>query len=236
MRFPRNSRIFRGQLDIAPLASVFFLLLIFIMLTALVYTPGIPIKLASPPRQKQPGELSRTVTIDRQNKLFLERKPYGEGALFDKLREELGQKPGRAVLLVETHSPVSRDLVLRLRGLAQELHIAFEVSGAKIDLPAAERFTGTTHPTLSVAVNLGGQLFYENRVVQEDELKRIFSQAVRASQAPLTLLILADRSTELDILVRLATMAGEAGIAEVLQAVRPRLEARAPERRPVSTP
>ena len=40
MKFPRNARIFRGQLDAAPFAAVFFLLVIFMMLGSLVYTPG----------------------------------------------------------------------------------------------------------------------------------------------------------------------------------------------------
>jgi biopolymer transport protein ExbD len=45
MKFPRNVRIFRGQLDAAPFACVFFLLLIFIIMGTLVYTPGVRIKL-----------------------------------------------------------------------------------------------------------------------------------------------------------------------------------------------
>ena len=45
MKFPRNARIFRGQLDAAPFASVFFLLVIFVMLGTLVHTPGVRIDL-----------------------------------------------------------------------------------------------------------------------------------------------------------------------------------------------
>ena len=48
MKFPRSARIFRGHLDIAPFASVFFLLVIFVMLGALIYTPGIPVELQLP--------------------------------------------------------------------------------------------------------------------------------------------------------------------------------------------
>jgi len=32
MKFPRNARIFRGQLDAAPFAAVFFLLVLLLML------------------------------------------------------------------------------------------------------------------------------------------------------------------------------------------------------------
>jgi len=46
MRFARHARIFRGPLDAAPLAGVAFLLILFLVLTSLVYTPGALVKLA----------------------------------------------------------------------------------------------------------------------------------------------------------------------------------------------
>ncbi|HWF19074.1 MAG TPA: biopolymer transporter ExbD [Verrucomicrobiae bacterium] len=45
MKFPRNAKIFRGHLDVAPFAGVFFCLLIFVLLGSLVYTPGVHINL-----------------------------------------------------------------------------------------------------------------------------------------------------------------------------------------------
>ena len=44
MKFPRNARILRGQLDFAPFASVFFLVIIFVSLGSLVYTPGVRVE------------------------------------------------------------------------------------------------------------------------------------------------------------------------------------------------
>jgi hypothetical protein len=41
MKFPRNARIFRGQLDAAPFAIVFSCLLLFLLLSSLLYTPGV---------------------------------------------------------------------------------------------------------------------------------------------------------------------------------------------------
>src|SRR5437588_416409 len=47
MKFPRQARVFRGQLDAAPFAGVFFLLLFFVLLqSSLVYTPGIKVDLS----------------------------------------------------------------------------------------------------------------------------------------------------------------------------------------------
>ena len=48
MKFPRSARIFRGHLDVAPFASVFFLLVIFALLGALIYTPGVHVPLELP--------------------------------------------------------------------------------------------------------------------------------------------------------------------------------------------
>lgn len=46
MKFPRNAKIFRGQLDVAPFASVFFLLAIFMVFSSLlVSSPGVKIQL-----------------------------------------------------------------------------------------------------------------------------------------------------------------------------------------------
>ena len=46
MRFPHNTKIFRGQLDAAPFVGVFFLLIIFLLLNSgLVFTTGVRIRL-----------------------------------------------------------------------------------------------------------------------------------------------------------------------------------------------
>ena len=45
MKFPRNTRSLRNPFDVAPFAAVFFLLVIFLMLAALLPTPGIPLQL-----------------------------------------------------------------------------------------------------------------------------------------------------------------------------------------------
>jgi len=48
MRFPRQAKIFRGQLSAAPLAGVLLLLLIFIRLGSLLYIPGVLVSLKNP--------------------------------------------------------------------------------------------------------------------------------------------------------------------------------------------
>jgi biopolymer transport protein ExbD len=132
MKYPRNVRIFRGQLDASPFVGVLFLMVIFLLLSsALVYPPGIP-----------------------------------------------------------------------------------------LDLPESEGWPGPTNPTVTVAVDGGGQLYYRNQVTTEMQLREQLGAAV-AEQVPLTLVLLIDRSVPIETVVRLVTLGRGVGIEDWLVAVRP---------------
>ena len=61
MRFPHNTKIFRGQLDAAPFLGVFFLLLIFLLLnSSLVFTPGVEIQLPETANVPGPDKAHRS--------------------------------------------------------------------------------------------------------------------------------------------------------------------------------
>jgi biopolymer transport protein ExbD len=135
MKFTRNARIFRGQLDVAPFAAVFFLLVIFMMLGSLVYTPG------------------------------------------------------------------------------ARLHL---------QLPQADGLPGTDKPTVSVAVDADGRLYYENQWIEESDLQGRLRAAAKKSPEPLTLVVQADKSVSYETCLRLALLARDAGIADALLATLPR--------------
>ncbi len=132
MKFPRNPRIFRGQLDVAPFAAVFFLLALFLMLGSLVYTPGV-----------------------------------------------------------------------------------------RLELPLADDLPGTDKPAVAVAIDKNGQLYFENRLIEENDLHSRLSQAAKSSPQ-LTLVVQADKAVSYDRLVRLTLLARDAGIREALLATLPR--------------
>lgn len=74
MKLPRNAKIFRGQLDAAPMAAVLLLLLIFLALNSrLVFNPGVKIDLPVV-RDGLPGTRNRTVivAIDAAGQLYYE--------------------------------------------------------------------------------------------------------------------------------------------------------------------
>jgi biopolymer transport protein ExbD len=134
MKFPRNARILRGQLDAAPFATVFFLLVIFMMLGSLIYTPGARIEL---------------------------------------------------------------------------------------ELPRANGLPGTDKPTVSVAIDADGRLYYENQWIEERDLRRRLQEAARKSSEPLTLIVQADKTVSYERWMRLTLLARDAGIPEALLATLP---------------
>ena len=139
MKFPRNARLLRSTFDVAPFAVVFFLLVIFLALAALLPTPGLSLRLP--------------VTDDA---------------------------PGR-------------------------------------DLP------GTDQPTVAVAIDADGRLFFANQIVTESELKAHLVDAVKKSHEPLTLIVQADQSVTYGQLVQLTMLARDAGMRDVLLATLPRV-------------
>ena len=135
MRFPRNTKIFRGQLDAAPLASVLFVFMTLLLLhPALVFLPGVPVNLPE-----------------------------------------------------------------------------------SVDLP------GTTNPKAVVVIDRGGQIYFDSQAIDEPTLKEKLEAAVLKNKGVLTLVVQADKETRHDTLVRLAGLAREVGIREVLLATRPQL-------------
>jgi biopolymer transport protein ExbD len=107
--------------------------------------------------------------------------------------------------------------------LARELGMVFEAPGFPIELPRADHLSGTTKRTFTMAVNLGGQYFHNNQIIQERVLRERLAAAVRQSPEPLALVVLADEDTELKIITKLRLLAAEAGASELLLAHQPRL-------------
>jgi biopolymer transport protein ExbD len=132
MKFARNARIFRGQLDAAPFAAVFFLLAIFLMLSTLLYTPGVALQ-----------------------------------------------------------------------------------------LPVADHLPGTDKPSVAVAIDRGGQFYFENQLVTEDQLTNRLRQAASAAGEPLTLVVHADKAVSTEMLVHLTMLARGAGITNGILATLP---------------
>jgi biopolymer transport protein ExbD len=199
MRFARHARIFRGPLDPAPVAAVVLLLLIFMLLGSLLYTPGVLVKIGQP------------ITVKANNDILFDGKTYPAGDL-GQLRSDLQAWPGNGPFSVKVESGADPKA-------AQEVSNLFEIT-----LPDGQNLAGTTNSRVVVAVNFRGQCFYENRPVQDAELNaelRRRLQIAKRESRKLTLILWMDKAAENRVLAHLCALAGEVGISEVLLLERP---------------
>src|SRR5512140_3640750 len=116
MKFPRNARIFRGQLDAAPFAAVFFLLVMFMMLASLIYTPGARLELQLPQADGLPGASGPPVwvAIDADGRLYYQNQSIDEKALRGELQEAARKSSEPLTLVVYADKSVSYDRIMRL--------------------------------------------------------------------------------------------------------------------------
>lgn len=124
MKFPRNTRIYRGQLEVAPFIGVFFLLIIFLVFNSgLVVTPGVPIRL--PPMQNVPGTFNPTliVAVDASGQLYYENQVIMEEALRMRLQDEADRAREPFTLVIHADMNVRYEVLLRLGMLAQSVGI-----------------------------------------------------------------------------------------------------------------
>lgn len=128
MKFPRSARIFRGHLDVAPFASVFFLLVIFTLLGALIYTPGVHVPLESLELPRADGFTGTdrptiAVAVDATGRFYFENQPIEEGALKSSLERAAKKSPEPLTLLVQADKRVAYDKLMRLTLLARDAGI-----------------------------------------------------------------------------------------------------------------
>lgn len=139
MKFPRNARILRSQLDAAPLASVFFLLVIFVMLGTLVYKPGIRVQLPVAENLAGTDQPTITVAVDASQRLFFANSLVTEPELKLRLARAVADSPEPLTLVVQADKAVTYEYLLRLTLLARDTGIRealLAVAPRLVDVPA----------------------------------------------------------------------------------------------------
>ncbi len=123
MKFPRNARIFRGQLDAAPFAAVFFLLVIFVMLGSFIYTPGVRLEL--PLADDLPGTDKPTVAvaIDSGGRYYYDNLLVQEKQLSGLFHQAVAGSGNPLTLIVYADRAVSTEMLVRLSMLARSAGI-----------------------------------------------------------------------------------------------------------------
>ena len=208
MKFPRQAKIFRGQLlDAAPVAGVAFLLLIFLQLSSLLYTPGVLVHLKNP---------AATIRISADGLIHFGTNSFTQ-AEAGRLREALRNSPAGPPFDLQADSGTPPAVAASASEFVNRIF--------QIQFPAGPRnLIGTDNPTVLVAVNFLGQYFYDNRIVGERELKdalvreRLRAAALQSKE--MTLTVAGDEQADWNAVIRLGQWAREAGIKETVLAER----------------
>jgi biopolymer transport protein ExbD len=135
MKFPRNAKILRSHFDVAPFAAVFFLLVIFMMLGALIPTAGIPLQ---PPAADQlPGidQPAVAMAVDDQERLYFENQIVTERVLKNSLIVAAKSAHEPLTLIIHADKAVSYETIAHLSLLARDCGIT---NALLATLPRAE--------------------------------------------------------------------------------------------------
>ena len=125
MKFPRNARIFRGQLDAAPFVSVFFLLVVFVLLGSMVYTPGVRIRLPLSSSANVTGAAGPTVevAVDANGQFYFRNQLIRESELASRLRAVATNSSAPLTLIVRADRETKRESLDQLAAIAQQAGI-----------------------------------------------------------------------------------------------------------------
>jgi biopolymer transport protein ExbD len=123
VKFPRNAKILRSHFDVAPFAAVFFLLLIFLLLGALVPKAGIPLQAFQPPMSDNlPGPDGPTVAmaVDESGNFYYENQIVTKRVLINKLMVAAKTVRAPLTLIVHADKTVTYDTLAQLALLARD--------------------------------------------------------------------------------------------------------------------
>ena len=123
MKFPRHSRLLRGPFDMAPFAAVLFLLVVFLMLGGLLYTPGVSIR--PPSADGLPGTDKPTVAVavDAGGRYYFANQLVGEDKLKAALKIAVRRSREPLTLVIHADKAVTFEQLVRLTMLASEAGI-----------------------------------------------------------------------------------------------------------------
>ena len=220
MRYPRNVKIFRGGVDAAPFAGLFFVTVLFMVLFySHVFFPGVPVVLSEGAETADLSE--RTVAVQRDQSVRFLGEEYDLRTFQQELasRAQRGELPQRVVL--ENEPGANETTVQQIENLLKGAGVAIKIPASRLDLPEDAGFAGVANPVVVVGVNLNGQIFFQHQKIQEATLQKRLAEAVEETRGPLTLLLQADRNLPLEKVTQLSKVARQAGVAQVVIGTRP---------------
>lgn len=125
MKFPRNIRLLRSPFDVAPFAAVFFILIIFLQLSAFMPVPGLQMQLTPPVADNLPGtdKPSVSVAVGAEGRFYFANQIVSEVQLQAGLAAAATNSPEPLTLVIHADKSVTYDQLVHLTLLARDAGI-----------------------------------------------------------------------------------------------------------------
>jgi biopolymer transport protein ExbD len=123
MKFPRDAKILRSHFDVAPFAAVFFLLLIFLMVSTVIPTPGIPLEPPTADQLPGPDQPAVAMAVDARGNLYYDHDLVPEKVLINKLVVATKTIHAPLTLIIHADKDVSYNTLAHLTLLARDCGI-----------------------------------------------------------------------------------------------------------------
>ena len=124
MKLPRNAKVFRGQLDVAPFIGVFFLLLIFVILKNFVtFVPGVTVRLPESSSFSGFRGPALAVIVNGGGQLFFADRELNLEEMQSQLSEAVSAAEEPLTLIVQADTNVPYGTLMQLDAMAQRAGI-----------------------------------------------------------------------------------------------------------------
>ena len=220
MRYPRNIKIFRGGVDAAPFAGLFFATVLFlVLLYSHVFFPGVPIALSAAEGPPEIGERTVGVLKDGTVRFLGESMDLAGLQVALKERGQRGDLPKRVVM--QNDPGADERLQRQVENLLKDAGLSIKVPGTRLELPEDAGFAGAANPVVVVGLNLNGQIFFQHQLIQRAALQKRLAETVEKWGGNVTLVLQADKKVPWEEIVGLSEVARKAGITQVRLGTRP---------------
>ena len=124
MRIQRRS-MKKARIEIIPMIDTIFFLLVFFMISTLSMSrfKGMPVNLPKAASGQQAPAESAAITIDKTNRIFLDKQAVDQTGLADLLRAQLAKNPDLLVV-INSDDEVEHGRVVEVMDIARSANVA----------------------------------------------------------------------------------------------------------------
>lgn len=123
MRIQRRS-MKKARIEIIPMIDTIFFLLVFFMISTLSMSQykGMPVNLPKAASGRQAPAESAAITIDKDDRLFLDKQPVDKSLLRDLLRQQLAKNP-ELLVVINADDGVAHGRVVEVMDIARSADV-----------------------------------------------------------------------------------------------------------------